>query len=138
MQNFLGQMNNISKQGMFYGASNGDAKVSFVDARDIAAVAASTMTESGHEGKTYLTTGPEAISNQEIAGIMSKVTGRQVSYADLGPEHYEATLRNAGYPDWMASDLAKAGALPTGERSIITDTIERVGNKTAYIRGVLR
>ena len=115
MQNFLGQMNNIAKQGMFYGASSSDTKVSFVDARDIAAVAASIMTENGHEGKTYLTTGPKAITNQDIAKVMSKVTGRQVRYADLGPERYEATLRNAGYPDWMASDLAKAGALTTGE-----------------------
>src|SRR5207247_10029889 len=37
-----------------------DAKISYIDARDIAAVAAAALTASGHLGKAYAVTGGEA------------------------------------------------------------------------------
>ena len=58
MQNvvtFMGQT--IKSEGVFYSAS-GEARISHVDVRDIAAVAVKSLTESGHEGKAYTLTGP--------------------------------------------------------------------------------
>src|SRR2546422_6607199 len=49
----------------------GNGKASFVDARDIAAVAAETLTASGHEGKTYTLTGPAALGIADVAKILS-------------------------------------------------------------------
>src|SRR5215472_19041486 len=67
----------ISAEGKFF-APIGDATVSAVDVRDIAAVAAVVLTESGHEGATYTLTGPEAITHSQIAAALSAALGRTV------------------------------------------------------------
>jgi uncharacterized protein YbjT (DUF2867 family) len=58
----------------------GSAAVSFVDARDVAAVAAAALTESGHSGQTYDLTGGKALSYTEVADILTDVTGRRIAY----------------------------------------------------------
>lgn len=59
MQGLLNFRSTISSEGAFY-APAGDAKVSIVDVRDIASIAARALTEWRHAGKTYDITGPEA------------------------------------------------------------------------------
>lgn len=66
MQNALTFADTIAKEGKFYGSMK-DGKASFVDLRDVAAVAASTLADPGHEGKTYVITGPEAFSFSDMA-----------------------------------------------------------------------
>jgi uncharacterized protein YbjT (DUF2867 family) len=67
----------ISAEGRFY-APIGDAKVSAIDVRDIAAVAAVTLAEPGHEGATYTLTGPAAITHQDMAAALSAALGRDI------------------------------------------------------------
>ena len=64
MQNLLGQAEYIIDEGLVYSAS-GDGKIPYIDARDIAAVAAVTLTKPGHEGKKYVITGSEALSYRD-------------------------------------------------------------------------
>src|SRR5438445_6114351 len=56
----------------------GNGKASFVDTRDIAAVAAEALTSDGHEGKTYTLTGPAALGIAEVASILSGMAGPQL------------------------------------------------------------
>lgn len=99
MQNLLDQAPTITREGRFYAAS-GDGKIPFIDTRDIAAVAAATLTQSGHEGKKYVLTGPEALSYYDVAAILSEVLGRHVEYvADSLDEARERMVR-AGAPSW--------------------------------------
>jgi len=72
----------IRSQGAFYVAM-GDAKVSYLDIGDIAAVAVKALQGGAHAGKTYELHGPEAISNQELAKRISRVAGRTVNYVDI-------------------------------------------------------
>jgi uncharacterized protein YbjT (DUF2867 family) len=60
----------------------GHGKASFVDTRDVAAVAAEALT-SDHEGKTYTLTGPVALGIAEVASILSEVADRQINYVDV-------------------------------------------------------
>lgn len=60
----------------------GDGKTSFVDVRDIGAVAALTLTHKEHLNKAYELTGSEALSYYEIADILSSVLGRTITYKD--------------------------------------------------------
>jgi uncharacterized protein YbjT (DUF2867 family) len=69
MQNYLGFANSIKSQGVFY-APLADSRSSFVDIRDIAAVAVEALTKSGHENRAYNITGPDAVSNYDIANIL--------------------------------------------------------------------
>src|SRR5438552_3646579 len=57
-----------------------DATLSYIDVRDIAAVAAATLTERGHTGKAYTLTGGQALDHQEIARAISGASGRMVQY----------------------------------------------------------
>jgi len=64
----------IKAQSAFY-SPLGEAKISPIDTRDISAVAAKALVESGHEGKRYDLTGGESFSNAEIAELLSKALG---------------------------------------------------------------
>jgi len=58
----------------------GDGETSFVDARDVAAVAAVVLVEAGHAGRAYDVTGPEALSYHEVAAVFTDVLGRRITY----------------------------------------------------------
>ena len=73
--------------------------------RDIAAVAAATLTEDGHEGKIYNITGAEALTHQEMAEKLSKVLDRKIQFVDVPPEAMREALKNIGFPDWQAEGL---------------------------------
>lgn len=63
----------------------GKGKTSFTDVRDLAAVAAKTLTEPGHAYQAYPLTGEEALSYYEVADIMSDVLGRRITYTNPNP-----------------------------------------------------
>lgn len=58
----------------------GCGKTSFIDVRDIAAVAALALTQPGHANQAYDLTGPQALDYYEVAGIFSQVLGRRIVY----------------------------------------------------------
>jgi len=58
----------------------GKAKTSFVDVRDLGAVAARALTEPGYVNKMYTLTGSEALDYQQVAAILSQVLGRMIRY----------------------------------------------------------
>lgn len=60
----------------------GKGKTSFVDVRDIGAVAAKVLSEPGHENRTYELTGGEALDYHQVADLFTEVLGRKVTYTD--------------------------------------------------------
>jgi uncharacterized protein YbjT (DUF2867 family) len=58
----------------------GRGKTSFIDVRDIAAVAALALTEDGHTNQTYSLTGDEALDYFQVAGLLSAVLDRPIVY----------------------------------------------------------
>jgi len=104
MQGLLAFREPIARQGQFF-AAIGDGRISAVDVRDIAAVAAAALTEDGHEGKTYNITGPEALTHQEMAEKLSEALSRQIQFVDVPPEAMRGALAAAEFPDWQADGL---------------------------------
>ena len=94
----------IRAQGAFY-AAMGDAKVSYLDVGDIAVVAVKALQGGAHAGKTYELNGPEAISNQELAKRISRVSGRTVNYVDIPESAQRDAMLGAGMPDWQVTAL---------------------------------
>ena len=72
----------------------GRGKTSFIDTRDIAAVAARALTESGYENRAYSLTGSEALDYYEVAEIFTQVLGKTITYAD--PSVFEFVYRQWG------------------------------------------
>jgi uncharacterized protein YbjT (DUF2867 family) len=94
----------IRTQGVFY-SSMRDAKNSFLDTRDIAVVAARSLADGEHAGKTYELNGPEAINYTELARKISKVAGREVKYADIPMEAQKKAMLEQGVPEWLVAAL---------------------------------
>jgi uncharacterized protein YbjT (DUF2867 family) len=62
----------------------GDGAEAFVDAEDIAAVAAATLASPGaHAGAQYAPTGPEALTVSDAAAIIADVTGQPAKHYDI-------------------------------------------------------
>jgi uncharacterized protein YbjT (DUF2867 family) len=76
----------------------GNGRTSFVDVRDIAAVAAKVLTEPGHQGKAYELTGSEALTYGEVAEALTRVLGRPVRYARPGLLRFWRAMRSRGTP----------------------------------------
>ncbi|MFC7134073.1 MULTISPECIES: NmrA family NAD(P)-binding protein [Salinibaculum] len=74
----------------------GDGTTSFVDARDVAAVAAEALTEHGHVNRAYDLTGPEALDYHEVAAVFSDVLGRDISYRQPGALAFGRRKLDAG------------------------------------------
>lgn len=85
----------------------GRGRTSFVDARDVAEVAAKVLLEPGHEGRAYELTGREAPTYAEVADLLSEVLGRPVTYADPTPWAFWRDRRSRGTP--MAFVLVMLG-----------------------------
>jgi uncharacterized protein YbjT (DUF2867 family) len=62
----------------------GDGGEAFVDAEDIAAVAAATLADpSSHAGSQYAPTGPDRLTMREAADVIGSVTGQPVRHVDI-------------------------------------------------------
>jgi uncharacterized protein YbjT (DUF2867 family) len=83
----------------------GDAKVSFIDARDIGASAATLLTNGGHSGEGLTLTGPEALDHHQVAEKLSAVTGRTISYVDVDPQDFKQGMIQAGLGEEYADAL---------------------------------
>ena len=110
MQNYLGRAQSIREDGAFYSSLSPAAVVSHVDAEDIGAVAALVLTEPGHEGEAYTLTGPEPLSDDDIASRFTRVLGREVRHVQVPPEGVRQGMIRMGAPEWIADGLAELSA----------------------------
>jgi uncharacterized protein YbjT (DUF2867 family) len=74
----------------------GDAKISFIDVRDIAAVGASALSEPVHAGKAYTLTGGEALDHFQVTEKINRATGRDISYVPISEETARLLLEREG------------------------------------------
>ena len=73
-----------------------DARLSFVDARDIADAACACLANSRHEGRAYTLTGPEAIDHATVARAISAAVGRDIRYVVIGEAEACGGLERSG------------------------------------------
>jgi uncharacterized protein YbjT (DUF2867 family) len=132
MQNFINFHSPSIKENNAFYLPLEDAKVSLVDVRDIAAVAVkSLIDEDKHKNKTYLITGPEALSYHEVAEILSNATGRKISYVNISEEEARAAMKEIGMNDWLINTVSELSEyFRKGKASEISPAVEEVtGNK---------
>ena len=105
----------------------GDAAVSFVDTRDVGAVAAAALTEDGYAGRILTVTGPESLTHQEAVAIIGRAAGRTLAYRPVAPEQAEEKSRAAGAAE--RTIIAQRGLfqlIREGANAPVTDVVERV------------
>ncbi len=128
-------------------APAGNGRVAWVARDDVADVAVAVLAGSGHEGRTYDVTGPEALTMRETAERLSAACGREITYEAQSP-HEVRTLRNTSRLDEMeAKRIALTGRgltdyevdvwishylqIATGEASVLSDTVLRLCGHSA-------
>ena len=129
MQNFVNRSSQtIKSQNAFYFPA-GDAKISFVDVRDVAAVVAEVLMKNGsqHLNKVYDITGPEALSHNQIAEILSEVTGRSISYVNISEEDTRKGMKKIGMNDWFIRNVIELYyTYRMGYASETTNVVEQI------------
>jgi uncharacterized protein YbjT (DUF2867 family) len=104
----------------------GDGRTPFVDAEDIAEVAAAALTEDRHSGQIYQLTGPRAISFGEAADLIGKATGRTIRHLDVDPEVFIERQASHGVPPDVARLLTGLlVAIRDGRGAALSDGVER-------------
>jgi uncharacterized protein YbjT (DUF2867 family) len=89
-----------------YPTPAGNQGLAVVDIRDLAEAAAISLTEEGHNGKTYDLVSSEMLRGPEAAATWSKLLHKEIAYgghADF--DGFEAQLREKGSPSWLAYDV---------------------------------
>ena len=84
----------------------GNQCLAVVDVRDLAEAAAISLTEEGHNGKTYDLVSSEMLRGPDAAATWSKLLRKEIAYAGHADfDAFEAQLREKGSPSWKAYDL---------------------------------
>lgn len=120
----------IIEQGVLP-APIGDAAVSAVDVRDIAAVAAAALTQDAYGQATYTITGRRAITHAAMADAIANATGRDVRFLDTALDEFAAALGGV-LPAWQVEGLLEDYAhYRRGEAGEITHVIEEITGRPA-------
>lgn len=132
MQNFFMSAPTIKDHGAFYLPLGENSPISWVDARDIAAVAAAALTGAGHEGKAYPVTGPAAVTAEQIALAMTARFGKPVRYVAVSNDDAKAAMLEAGMPEPLADAMVELYALaPPGYLGEVADAVSAVARAPA-------
>ena len=116
MDNMLWQVEPIKSQGMFFSPISGDRKVPTCATRDIAVAAAKLLLDDSWSGQDSVPIlGPEDLSHNDMAQIMSEVLERPVRFQQIPGEAYKATLMQRGMTEaWAQGLIDMAAAVDQG------------------------
>ena len=129
MSNLLAAASAVAAEGRLY-APAGQARIAMIDPRDVGAAAAAVLcspghgASAGHEGQTYLLTGPRAITYDEVAAGLSAATRSRVEFVDVpGDAAYQAMIGD-GLPGFVAEQIvAMFAALRQGVAAQVSPAV---------------
>lgn len=108
-------------------APAGDGKVSWITRDDIADTVVAAVQTDAYVGEALENTGPAALDFHETAAILSRVTGREISYVPESEEEAWESRRPTGAPDWEIEGWVSSYlAIANGELAMVSDTVERL------------
>jgi uncharacterized protein YbjT (DUF2867 family) len=129
MQNFLMMAPGIANANSFRTAT-GEGRIGHVDVRDVAAEIAATP--AGHAEKVYWPTGPESLSGSDVAEVLTKVLGREITFQPITYEEQKQAMVSVGLPEHVAEDNARATALMAeGDCDFVTDDVAKILGRPA-------
>ena len=115
-------------EGVIRGPAGG-GRVAAVSRRDVAEVAARVLADRDgaperHAGATYDVTGPAALTLTEVAGVLSRVTGRPHRFEDETVEQARASRAAWGAPEWLLQAwISTYTAIRDGELEAVSDDV---------------
>lgn len=127
LQNLEAHAVSIVRDGVL-AMPGGDAVISQIDVRDVAAAAAAVLAEpASHADQTYDLTGPEPLSYMDIAQVFARIVGRPVRCVDVPPDQARAGMLRDGLPEWLVDALLDLAAFyRTGAASLVSGDVQRL------------
>ncbi len=125
MQNFSTSMAHALRSGTLAEPA-ADKKTAFIDARDIAAVAAEALVKPGHDGETYALTGPDLLSRADVVELVGKELGRKITYLPVTDEQFRAAVKGILSPSYTELMSYLYSAVRAGHTEVKTDTVQQV------------
>jgi len=107
MQNVLGGWQTIVERGVYVVPYSVEARMSMVDLEDVAQAAAVVLTEPGHLGATYELAGPELLTQNQVAEILSKHLKRSVRAEQVTIEAWTRQAQASGMGEYQIETLVK-------------------------------
>jgi uncharacterized protein YbjT (DUF2867 family) len=110
----------------------GDGRFAPVTRDDIADVAVTALLDERYDGATLDVTGPDLITMDDAAALLTEITGEPVRYEAETLEEAYASRTSYGAPDWMVTGwVTTYAAIATGEMEVVSDAVERVTGRPA-------
>lgn len=109
-----------------------DGRIGHITRDDSAAAAAAVLAEGGSQGQILEVTGPQAVTDADIAAALSEATGRRVRHEEVSDAVHPQRLLNQGFPEHFAHAWSAAGiAKRHGWYDITTHTVQRLTGRPA-------
>ena len=126
MQNLLASAPVVAQQHAFI-QPTGTGRTPYIDARDIAAVAAHVLLSPGHDSKIYDLTGPEALTGEQVAAVMSRVLDQRIGFVSPDPAQFRGILLQFGMPEWLVDGVLEGyEKMSKQEMARVTGTIREL------------
>jgi NAD(P)H dehydrogenase (quinone) len=111
----------------------GSGRVAAVSQRDVGAVVAHVLTDPReHAGRSYDLTGPDALTFDEVATILTRITGRPYSFVDETVDEARASRAHFGAPGWQVDAwISTYTAIRDGELEHVSGDIARLLGRPA-------
>ena len=109
----------------------GDAPSARVHEGDIAAVAVEALLHDGHDGQSYIVTGPEVLTRREAVRTISEAIGEEIRFIELTEEEARENWRNQGYDEASIDFFVEMGKNPPKVGHTVLPTVEQVTGRPA-------
>lgn len=137
LPNIIG--NAVESGAIYYSAGN--AKVNFALRSEMAEANAVVLANpTAHQNKIYEITSANKYTFDEIAGILSAITGKQIKYVDIPVEVLKENIIKFGMPKEVADLMGSiAESMKAGEFDFIDPTLEKLsGRKPTDLKDFLK
>lgn len=130
---YLDMFLEIAEQASLLRGPAGQGKVSALLRSDVAAVALRILQEPAKwENQTLNLTGPQALSLEEMAALLTQYLGKEVTYYDEGLEEAYEWRKQWPVEDWQYDAwVSTYTAIAKDELSLVSNDIERVLGRPA-------
>ena len=124
MSNLLLAAEPVARAGRLYAPAAG-ARIAMIDPRDVGAAAAAVLATAGHDGRTYVLSGPEAVTYGQVAAALSAAAARSVEFIAVSDAEATEALIQAGLPAFGAEQVVAIFAeARSGAAEQVTGTVE--------------
>ena len=106
MTNVFAAADQVAREGRLY-APAGAARIGMIDPRDVGSAAAAVLSGAGHDGMTYVLTGPAAITYARVAEELTAATDRAVEFVDIPDDAARDAMIVAGMPERLAGEIVR-------------------------------